>query len=111
MFYIFVAYHSNNLLKWGFWVFQIPTPTGKFECLDTAEAVIFYKVKGETKENVPTLPYGHHPSSQVNLGGFGLFRRRGSGGNDNLPPSNRCDKLLVKLLVYLDSLLHINSNH
>ena len=28
------------------------TPAGKFECLDTAKAGTFYKVEGETKENI-----------------------------------------------------------
>ena len=72
---------------------KFPTPAGKFECLDTAEAGTFYKVEGETKENIPTLPYGQHPSSssssQVNLGGFASFRRNSSGGINNLPPSIR----------------------
>ena len=30
---------------------EFPTPAGKSECLDTAEAGTFYKVEGETKEN------------------------------------------------------------
>ena len=73
---------------------EFPTPAGKFECLDTAEAGTFYKVEGETKENIPTLPYGQHPSSssQVNFGGFGSFRQNSSGGINNLPPSNRWDR-------------------
>ena len=70
---------------------EFPTLAGKFECLDTAGAGTFYKVEDETKENIPTLPYGHHPSSssQVNLGGSGSFRCNSSGGINNLPPSNR----------------------
>ena len=70
---------------------EFPTLAGKFECLDTAGAGTSYKVEDETKENIPTLPYGHHPSSssQVNLGGFGSFRCNSSGGINNLPPSNR----------------------
>ena len=70
---------------------EFPTPAGKFECLDTVEAENFYKVEGETKETIPTLPYGHHPSSssQVNLGGFGSFHRNSSVEINNLPSSNR----------------------
>ena len=52
---------------------KFPTPAGKFECLDTAEAVSFYKVEGEMKENILTFSYEHHPSRQVNLSGFGSF--------------------------------------
>ena len=32
-------------------------------------------MEGETKENVLTLPYGQHPNSQVNFGGFWSFRQ------------------------------------
>ena len=51
-------------------------------------------MEGETKGNIPTLPYGQHPSSssQVNLGEFELFRRNSSGGINNLPPSNGLDR-------------------
>ena len=43
---------------------EIATPAGKLECLDTAEAVTFYRVK------VMYTIYVHHlsSSSQVNLG-------------------------------------------
>ena len=46
---------------------------GKFACRDTAEAGTFYEVEGETKENVPTLPYRYYHRSQINLDGFGSF--------------------------------------
>ena len=56
------------------------------ECLDTAVAGTFYKVKGKTKENIPTLPCRHNPSSHINRGEFELFRRRSSDGNNNFLP-------------------------
>ena len=32
---------------------EFPTPAGKFECLDTAEAGTFYKVEGCRMDNIP----------------------------------------------------------
>ena len=34
---------------------EFPTPAGKFECLDTAEAGTFYKVEGETKRKYSNI--------------------------------------------------------
>ena len=69
---------------------EFPTPARKFECLDTAEAGTVYKVEGEPKKIFEHCHMDNiSSSSQVNLGGFGSFRRNSFGGTDNLPPSNR----------------------
>ena len=95
--YLYSLSQHHFYLTEDFGSSEFSTPAGKFECLDTAEAGTFYKVKGETKENIPTVPYGCHPSSQVSLSGFRSFRRSSSGGNDNFPLSNRSDKIAGKV--------------
>ena len=72
---------------------QLLTPTEKFERIGTAEAGTFHKVENQAKENLSTLSYGHHTSSQVNLGGFKLFCESSSGGSNNLPTWNKREKL------------------
>ena len=56
-------------------------------------------MKGKTKENIPTLSYGQHPSSssQVNLGGIGSFRRSSSGELITCPHQIGETKIAVKL--------------